>query len=62
MREQTDHSAPDASAQDFALYAQGLLASLKKLAIRHDLQLLAHLFDLAAIEAGHHSKRNGPTN
>lgn len=58
----TDKSDPEASAEDFAAYAHGMLTSLRKTALRFDMPLLAHLVDLAAREAEHNIKKPGPTN
>ncbi len=59
----TDKTDPEASAEDFASYAHGMLVSLRKTALRFDMPLLAHLVDLAAREAEHNiNKKPGPTN
>ena len=45
---------PPATPSEAAHYIRDLIESLRKMAIAHDLKLLAHLLGLAAIEAKTH--------
>ena len=48
------------TAREFKDYTQSLLASLAKLAYEHQEPLLAHLIELALVEAGHGPDDSAP--
>ena len=61
-RSPADTADPKMSLGEYAAYAEAMLLSLRNVAILYKQPLLAHLIDLAAIEAKHVSAGEKPAS